>query len=334
MPPHTTTPPLRRTARARGTSSPTGAKMIAASSFSGDGSSDPPAQTAPSDGRNASPPRRPGARRRRVCALEPAPFAPEYDQPRQSHNAQSLALAGHFQAAPADQPGAHSPRPRMWRAVSARVAVFGQGEAEGGVGDDMAGIAAVARVAGERRVVAEVFPGAGAIGAAAAGSPSQGTPAICPGTKPAAPSPIAATSPMISWPGVNGSVGWVNSPSTMCRSVRQTPQASTFSSNCPGPGAGRGRRSRTSGVLGARKTIDRIVAGCISAAVLRLSVRNPASRRRNLRHFAASRSEIEIAIFAFGVSAVIKIAMKFPRPFSMKSGRGFRCRKSSDRRSN
>ena len=48
MPAQTTVPPLRDGRSAAGTSAPTGAKMIAASSCAGGASSDPPAQTAPS----------------------------------------------------------------------------------------------------------------------------------------------------------------------------------------------------------------------------------------------------------------------------------------------
>ena len=47
MPPHTTTPPLRTARSAAGTSAPTGAKMIAASSACGGVASEPPAHTAP-----------------------------------------------------------------------------------------------------------------------------------------------------------------------------------------------------------------------------------------------------------------------------------------------
>ena len=47
MPPHTTRPPLRTALSAIGTRSPTGAKMIAASSRTGGAWSDPPAQLAP-----------------------------------------------------------------------------------------------------------------------------------------------------------------------------------------------------------------------------------------------------------------------------------------------
>jgi hypothetical protein len=49
MPPQTTRPPFFTALRARGTSAPTGAKMMAASSGSGGLSSEPPAQAAPSE---------------------------------------------------------------------------------------------------------------------------------------------------------------------------------------------------------------------------------------------------------------------------------------------
>ena len=53
MPPQTTRPPFLTALSAIGTSAPTGAKMIAASSCSGGASSEPPAQIAPSDFANA-----------------------------------------------------------------------------------------------------------------------------------------------------------------------------------------------------------------------------------------------------------------------------------------
>ena len=53
MPPHTTRPALARRARsAAGTSAPTGANMIAASSCSGGALLEPPAHTAPSSRAN------------------------------------------------------------------------------------------------------------------------------------------------------------------------------------------------------------------------------------------------------------------------------------------
>ena len=53
MPPQTTRPPLRNAASAAGTSAPTGANRIAASSGSGGCSSDPPAQSTPTERANA-----------------------------------------------------------------------------------------------------------------------------------------------------------------------------------------------------------------------------------------------------------------------------------------
>ncbi len=85
MPPQTTIPPLRTAASARGTSAPTGAKMIAASSGSGGVSSEPPAQTRAESARELL--RRAVARARegedargpaiatcaRICAAAPKP---------------------------------------------------------------------------------------------------------------------------------------------------------------------------------------------------------------------------------------------------------------------
>ena len=53
MPPHTTVPPGRTAASAAGTSAPTGAKMMAASSATGAGASESPAHTAPMSRANA-----------------------------------------------------------------------------------------------------------------------------------------------------------------------------------------------------------------------------------------------------------------------------------------
>src|SRR5262244_1568387 len=49
---------------------------------------------------------------------------------------------------------------------------------------------------------------------------------------------MAATRPTISWPGTIGSFGSGNSPSTTCRSVRQTPQAVISTRISPASGAG------------------------------------------------------------------------------------------------
>ena len=70
IPAQTTEPPFSTARRATGTSSPTGAKMIAASSGSGGSSPDAPAHSAPSERANACPsasPSRVNANTRRPC---------------------------------------------------------------------------------------------------------------------------------------------------------------------------------------------------------------------------------------------------------------------------
>ena len=61
-------------------------------------------------------------------------------------------------------------------------------------------------------------------------------------------------------PGINGNLVAGNSPSTICKSVRQTAQAETRSSNCPGSGRGFRRLRNCRGSLGASSTIARMTA--------------------------------------------------------------------------
>ena len=74
---------------------------------------------------------------------------------------------------------------------------------------------------------------------------SQVTPARSPSAQPATSPPTASTRPTIWWPGTIGSRRATRSPSASWRSVRQTPQAATRSSNSPEPASGR-RTSRSS----------------------------------------------------------------------------------------
>src|ERR1017187_7756944 len=76
---------------------------------------------------------------------------------------QRLALAGHAIAAPADQPGA---QPRRDFGV---VAAISKRKTKPRIGERVARIAAVVRVAGEHRRIAQVFCTATAIGAGPAG---------------------------------------------------------------------------------------------------------------------------------------------------------------------
>nr|CUV44783.1 protein of unknown function [Ralstonia solanacearum] len=61
-----------------------------------------------------------------------------------------------------------------------------------------------------------------------------------PGTGEVTPAPHDSTVPTISWPGMSEGLGLGGSPSTMCKSVRHTPQADTAIRTLPGPGTGMG----------------------------------------------------------------------------------------------
>jgi hypothetical protein len=87
--------------------------------------------------------------------------------------------------------------------------------------------------------------------------------------------------PTIWWPGTSGSFACVSSPSTMCRSVRQTAQASTRRSSSPAAGSGTGSSARRSGSPGRSSTIARIVAQAIAAEEISgWRVRKPTSTCR------------------------------------------------------
>ncbi len=73
-------------------------------------------------------------------------------------DADGLRRPRHLQRAPADEPGAEQ------RRQSRGLGALGQRETVGSVGDRMGGVAAVARIAGEERVVAKIFARAHAIG--------------------------------------------------------------------------------------------------------------------------------------------------------------------------
>jgi hypothetical protein len=91
--------------------------------------------------------------------------------------------AGHLQCAPADQPGAH-----QGREVD-RVLIGAQRQAEVGLGDHVAGEAAVAGVAGELRRVAQVLVAIGAVAAMAAGVRQPRHADTLPDMQPADPRP-------------------------------------------------------------------------------------------------------------------------------------------------
>src|SRR5262249_34025963 len=86
----------------------------------------------------------------------------------EAEDAEMLAVASHHQRAPADQAGAKQRRNRDV------VTGFTKRKAIAGIGDEMRGKAAVARVSGEARAVAKVLPPAPAIRTFAAGVTEPG----------------------------------------------------------------------------------------------------------------------------------------------------------------
>ena len=174
------------------------------------------------------------------------------------------AVPGHRVGAVADQPGA-----QQRRRVHVVVRV-GQREDVARVGDRVFRVAAVALIAGEARVGAEVLAARSAVVASAAGAaePRHADARADAG-------PVDARSARgrrcrrSRGRGRAGSFGIRQLAVDECRSVRQTPQARTAICTSPGPGSGRGSVRSASGRPAPSHTIARIVA-LIGSFVLRL----------------------------------------------------------------
>src|SRR4051812_41654395 len=69
--------------------------------------------------------------------------------------------------------------------------------------------------------------------------------------------PASSTVATIWWPGTTGRREPRTSPSRMCRSVRQTPQAWTATRTSPGPGSGSASSAARSGWPGSSRTMAR-----------------------------------------------------------------------------
>jgi hypothetical protein len=144
-----TRPPFFTALSASGTSVPTGAKMIAASSGSGGRSSELPAQTAPSEVAKRCDGRVP---RSRECVDAPALPGSDLRQDMggcaEAVEAERKPRPGHAIAAPADEAGAQ--QRRRFQGIE----LLRQRKAESRVGEDVRGIATVSGIAGEDRMVA------------------------------------------------------------------------------------------------------------------------------------------------------------------------------------
>lgn len=163
MPPQTTAPPLRTDASACGTGAPTGAKIRAASSASGAAPVESCAEAAPSARK---------LRRRAVAGPHKSVDASSFpdrdlrDDMRggaKTVDPDRSRRARHAQRAPSNQAGAEK------RGQQRGIAVIWQRETKGRVRNDMGRVAAIARVAGEKRIVAEIFAAFRTIGTMAAG---------------------------------------------------------------------------------------------------------------------------------------------------------------------
>ena len=164
IPAQTTRPPLRTAFSARGTKAPTGAKMMAASSGSGGACPESPAHAAPRAkakslrGRIARPSE--GEHR----AALPSGHLRQYVRGRaEAVEPQPIRIAGDGEGSPADHSGAQQRRQRLVAAA------LTQRERESRIRNGCGRVAAVARVAGEQRPVAQVLPLHQTIGADAAG---------------------------------------------------------------------------------------------------------------------------------------------------------------------
>ena len=184
MPAQTTDPPGASARSATGTSSPAGAKMIAASSCSGSWSA-VPAHSAPSPRANAIRVGIGGAPdREHAPALVRGDLADQVGRGAEPVEPEPLRVAAHAQRPVADHPRAEKRR-------GLGPGVGGQRQAEALVGGDQLGVAAVAGVAGEDRPRAEVLASRGAVAALAAGpaeprdpDPVAGSEALRPGPRP------------------------------------------------------------------------------------------------------------------------------------------------------
>jgi hypothetical protein len=88
------------------------------------------------------------------------------------------------------------------------------------------------------------------------------------------------TVPTISCPGIRGNFGSGSSPSTTCRSVRHTAQASTLTSSSPDFGRGTPTCWGCNGVKGLVNTIANMLLGILAVATVKTVGRGQTSSRR------------------------------------------------------
>ena len=193
MPAQTTVPPGATARRATGTSSPAGAKMIAASS--GSAARRPGSETSEPPSRVTRPGRaelerealglgvaRPGEREY-APALVGGHLADDVGGGAEAVEADPLRIAAEPQRAIADQP-----RAQQRRRLQVGIAL-GDRKAVALVGDRVLGVAAVELIAGEAGALAQVLPARAAVAALAVGPPQPRDPDPLPGREALGPLP-------------------------------------------------------------------------------------------------------------------------------------------------
>src|SRR5216117_3841966 len=151
MPPQTTIPPFASARSAAGTSGPTGAKTIAASSLSGGISSEPPAHFAPNFFAASWLALSPGRVNAKSSALIKRNLSDQARGVTKTINAEPMRLARFAQ-----RPITQQARAKQRRGLDI-VVTIGQPKTKPRVGDGKLGITAIDGVASETRVVAKIF---------------------------------------------------------------------------------------------------------------------------------------------------------------------------------
>ena len=185
----------------------------------------------------------------------------------------------HLQRAPADEPGAEQRRERRG------IAALGQRETVGSVGDRMGGVAAVARIAGEERIVAKIFARAHAIGAMPAGMAEPGhADARVRAQKPVTPAPDRVDAADDFMAGNDRELRLCQlAVDDMEIGAADAAGLDLAAAASPAPGAGSGRSSMTSGVPGPPQDHGGHLRHLVTLARQPLAEEDAAVARRKIR---------------------------------------------------
>ena len=267
-----------------GTSSPAGAKMIAASS--GDGGASEPAQTRRATARIPAPSRRRAGEREDLAPLKARDLDEDVRRGAESVEPQPLRLSRQRERAPADQP-----RAEERRGLQVGVALWDR-EAVPRIRDAELREPAVALVTRIARVVAEILTSRRAVAACAAASAEPRDTHAVAGTNPLARAAGDERRRSGARARAGASGGAVPRRRRAGRCGRR-PQADTRMSTCPGPGSGAGssrtaRRPRRVSSTIARTPVD-LQGGDLSVGLVHRPRGLPTGGRADLPALVAVR---------------------------------------------